>query len=63
VSIYWRVAWKPKSGGAQAEIHEDYLTESSAKARKKRLEDIGRDVLEPYRVELEPDDEATEESA
>jgi hypothetical protein len=58
VSIYWRVAWKPRTGGAQAEIHEDFLTESSAKARKKRLEDIGRDVLEPYRVEL-TDEEAS----
>jgi hypothetical protein len=57
MSIYWRVAWKPRTGGAQAEIHEDYLTESSAKARAKRLRDIGRDVLDPYQIELHTEDE------
>jgi hypothetical protein len=56
VSIYWRVAWKPKTG-AQAEIHEDYLTQATARDRAKRLEQIGRDVLDPYQIELHTEDE------
>jgi hypothetical protein len=56
MSIYWRVAWKPKTGGAQGEIHEDYLTQATARDRAKRLEQIGRDVLEPYRVELDEEE-------
>jgi hypothetical protein len=57
MSIYWRVAWKPRTGGPQTEVHEDFFTESSAIARKKRLEQIGRDVLDPYQIELHTEDE------
>ena len=50
--VYWRVASKLKTG-AGTHYFEDYLTETTAIARAKRLEQLGRDVCEPYQVRLQ----------